>query len=126
MKKPLHTSITLRQLKLQIYLGWSAQERLKKQPILLDIQLKFRNVPKACHTDNLADTVCYATLVEKIQQITQQRFRLLEHLAHEIYQIIQKNIKKQTTISLKLTKKPPIKNLTGGVTFYYGDEVITW
>ncbi len=121
--KTNYSRIQLNQLELNVNLGWPEKERAKKQKIHLDLCIKFPRPPRACVNDDLSDTVCYDTLSKLVTQLTKKEFKLLEHLAHEIYQLIKKNLPSSTLINLRLTKKPAVmKNLREGVSFYYGDE----
>jgi len=119
MKK--HTRITLNGLMLPVSLGWPTDERINKQMIWLDITLHFPSEPLGCITDLLDDTICYDALTQHIQEkIADKHFRLIEFLAKELYQII-KNYLPNISIDICVTKKPNIKGLTNGVSFYYGD-----
>lgn len=123
MKKT--TSIALRGLELPILLGWTEEERSKKQIIILDLDIHFVIPPKACATDQLEDTDCYDSLINHIKNAVSARsFRLIEHLAQEIFHLIKQFLQNDNSVSLQITKKPPIANLMGGVTFIYGDPVL--
>lgn len=114
--------LKLNQLELSLFLGWSAEERMETQSIYLDIELTFLNPPAACLSDDLKETICYFELTEKLRHhFTQQTFRLIEHLAHEVYQFIKKQVDSELNVLIHLTKQPEIKQLHGGVCFSYGD-----
>jgi dihydroneopterin aldolase len=77
----------------------------------------------ACTTDQLSDTYCYDTLVNTIKtSVATRNFRLLEHLGREIHQTVKNSLASDIKVSIRITKKPAILNLTGGVTFCYSDE----
>ncbi len=115
--------IQLRDIELNLHLGWPAAERLNRQPILVSIILRFDAAPKACITDNLEDTVCYDELIQALVKDTEAKeFKLIEHLAYDIYQLTKARLPNIGAIKIAVAKKPPIPQLTGGVTFYYGDE----
>ncbi|EKD54164.1 MAG: dihydroneopterin aldolase [uncultured bacterium] len=119
----IDSGILLNGLELSVNLGWPQGERIKQQIVTLDAALVFKKPPTACVTDQLADTYCYDSLIDTIKtKIATRNFRLLEHLAHEIYHIIKEDIAAPIQVKIRLTKKPAILNLTGGITFYYGDE----
>ena len=108
-------------------MGWHESERETKQPILLDLLLRFPQPPKACITDQLADTYCYAALTEKINNYLQGRhFRLLEHVGQQIYQLLKATLGENNSLSIRVFKKPPLPNVTQGVSFSYGDEPQPW
>ncbi len=107
-------------LELSVNLGWPQDERKGVQIVMLDVSIHFPDLPPACLTDELADTYCYATLIQTIKNgIASRDFRLLEHLGYEIHRIISETFPPDFTIRVCLTKKPAILNLTGGVTFCY-------
>lgn len=107
---------------LTVYLGWPEAERLQEQHIQLDAKIVFSQLPSACTSDDLNDTFCYGALVTAIKQkINAKEFRLVEHLAHEIYQAIRSLIPTEAKIQLSVNKQPAISDLTGGVTFELRD-----
>ena len=121
MNKPA-ASIFIKQLELSVYLGWALEERSKKQIVNCDIHLLFPSPPKACVSDDLADTICYDDLITQIKnKIEQQTFRLLEHLGHDIYTLIVSNVSDKMKVHIQLTKQPAISQLAGGVCFSYGN-----
>ena len=116
------SSLKINQFELAVFLGWSAEERAVTQKVALDIYLQFAKTPIACQTDDLKDTVCYFELTEKIRQhFANRTFKLIEHLAHEVYQLIKINLPTDTLITVQITKHPAINDLQGGVCFSYGD-----
>ncbi len=123
----INSSITLRALEISVFLGWPKEERAEKQTVSVDVHITFLNAPAGCVTDKLEDTQCYADLVNVLQEkVVAQKFHLLEHLGFELYQTVKRLFSNETKISLRVLKHPPIPHLTGGVAFYYGDEVNTW
>lgn len=116
------SSIKLHDLELSAYLGWLDHERLQKQLVTFDIHIQFSHPPKACETDHLTDTHCYDTLIKAIENyLKSHQFRLIEHLCHDIYQLIKHTIKHSASVSVRVTKKPMIPSLIGGASFTYGD-----
>src|SRR5688572_3349170 len=112
------SSITVQGLALSVLLGFSQTERAKRQTVLLDITLQFTSKPLATKTDKLSDTICYHALIRHLEEnITDKEFHLIEHLSDEILQSIKAFIPPGILVRLVLTKKPAIKNLTGGVSF---------
>jgi dihydroneopterin aldolase len=120
---PINTSIVLHKLELGVHLGWPEAERLHKQIIFLDIHIDFLEPPHACITDHLDDTYSYEALSDLIEKkIGQRHFRLIEHLGYETYQLLKNVLPHNVLLTICITKKPPIPNLTGGVSFWYGDK----
>lgn len=123
----LHSRLTIRDLELNVNLGWPEKERLQEQRVLLDIEIRFLQPLKACMTDNLQDTICYATLTQTLRnEISGKKFSLIEHLAHTLYQILKSQLPEQTHLNVRLTKYPNIEGLLSGVSFDYGDNSPTW
>lgn len=122
-QKKLYSSLHIHQLELHLNLGWRNKERSQEQAVFLDMDIRFPSPPKACKTDNLDDTICYAKLIEVIREkISAKKYRLIEHVCAEIYTITKNHWKKNTRITIRLTKYPRIDGLKKGVTFDYGDE----
>ena len=121
----ISTSIILHKLELNLYLGWPDAERAQRQVVLVDLKIQFLEPPRACETDDLTNTFCYAELTTVIQQITTKPVHLLEYLGREIYQVTKQFLKNTAQVSIRVTKKPPIANLKSA-TFCYGDEDCTW
>ena len=112
--------ITLQQLELNVFLGWTEQERQQAQTVTVDIDLALPAPPVACTSDQLDDTYCYADLIEKIKkEIEGKPFRLIEKLSHSIYQTVKNTLPADIKINVTVSKKPSISGLTGGVKFCY-------
>ncbi len=110
-------------LELSVNLGWRHKERKQEQAVLLDVDISFFKPPKACETDQLKDAICYAALIEDIRtNLGEKKYKLIEHLAYEIYHIIKMRLPAKSNIMVHLTKYPKIKGLTAGVCFHYGDK----
>lgn len=116
-------SLSISNLELPVYLGWSSSERRIKQVISLDITIHFLSLPKACITDKLNDTVCYSTLIQKIRDhLVGKKFNLIEHVCHELYQLTKPLLPKQSVLTLTLSKRPKIPDFSGKVSFCYSNE----
>lgn len=115
--------MSLNEFLLSVQIGWPHEERKRHQLIAVNITLAFSSPPKACETDELADTLCYHGLSDALKAgIKDRGFRLIECLAATLYQIIRDFVANDTiAIQVKVTKKPAIADLTEGVTFSYGD-----
>ena len=114
--------LSIKDLELSVFLGWLPKEKIHAQPVWLDIDLYFAKLPKACKSDQLQDTACYAELIKEIEShLKNKRFNLIEHLAYEIYQLLKKKLAPQIKITIRISKKPSIPHLTGGVVFSCGD-----
>lgn len=117
----IYSTLSINMMELSIYLGWSSKERKKRQTILADIDLYFFTPPIACLTDNLDDTLCYASLIKDIRaETTAKEFHLVEHFGQYLFQLIQQRVSDKAKISISITKHPKIKNL-GSICFKYSD-----
>ena len=122
-----YSSITLEGLDLSLHLGWPTDERAEKQTVRLDVHLSFPEPPKGCITDHLDDAYCYDKIITQIRQaVLPRQFRLIEHLGHAIYEVIQQALPPEIKISLRVKKQTAIPDLKGGAMFYYGDENKLW
>lgn len=84
--------IFIRELSLQVIIGVYPKERLKKQPIILDLDL-FVDNRTAALSDNILDAVDYDALTGKIRDFVEDtQFQLIETLAEQIAHFILKNL----------------------------------
>lgn len=121
----IKTELSIHDLEMSVYLGWSEVEREKKQIIFLSINISFPNIPIACKNDNLSDTICYSSLIKFIRnRIAERKFRLVEYLTQEIYIyiLIRQKISIPAKVRVCLTKKPKIQGLINGACFNYESE----
>jgi len=109
--------------RLEVRLGCTASERARPQAVDLDLSVRFAELPGACTSDDLEDTVCYAELIEAARSVCAGReFQLLERLAHELFRRLQPLVPPGAELWLRATKlHPPVDGLTGGVAFSLGD-----
>ena len=122
-----YSSLTLKRLELAVTLGWPDAERRQKQLIYLDIHLRFLEKPKACESDQLADTICYNHLTEQLfTQLADKKFHLLEHLIQSLYEMIRSHLPQTVQLALRVTKYPDIPGLKEGVAFHYGEMELAW
>jgi len=123
LKQKLRSTLCIRSLELQVNLGWRNKERQQEQAVFLDMRIEFQLPPKACVSDKLNDTICYAELIQDIRnKIAVKNYRLIEHLSAEIYRITKAQLPNESTLKVRITKFPKIDGLQEGVCFDYGDE----
>ena len=71
--------------------GVTQEERLKKQDVILDIEV-FCDLNKAGNTDDLTKSISYSDVQEKITDfVTNGEFNLLESLAEGVASLFLKN-----------------------------------
>ncbi|MCP3679207.1 MAG: dihydroneopterin aldolase [Gammaproteobacteria bacterium] len=104
--------LTLAPLTLTVHLGHLAVERKTAQTVTADIKIKLATIPNACHSDDLADTLCYHQLTLVLENCCQQRqFRLIEALTQQLYDEIRNFSPLIAMLSVTVTKNPPLENL---------------
>ncbi len=109
-RSTLHSALFVRALELNFNFGWRRKERSKEQGVLLDLDIRLPKPPKACVTDELDDTVCYASLSDQIrEELGDKKYRLIEHLSRDIYDIVIKQLPKKSRLIVRITKFPKIK-----------------
>jgi dihydroneopterin aldolase len=115
--------LEFRAARLDVRLGCSAEERAKPQAVDLDLAVRFRELPAACASDRLEDTLCYAELIEAARAACVGReFQLVERLAHELFMCLRALVPADAELWLRATKlHPPVDGLRGGVAFSLGD-----
>ena len=108
-----------------MHLGWGEEEKHHPQQVSITLEFTFCAPPLGVTTDQLSDTLCYASIVEHVQHLVhKKRFNLIEHLAGCIYTVIC-TLVAEGNIPLSLLKvtvckmAPPIPGIHGGVSFTY-------
>jgi dihydroneopterin aldolase len=115
--------LEFRGARLAVRLGCGADERATPQAVDLDVAVRFAEVPPACESDKLEDTVCYADLIAAARaRVAGREFQLVERLAHELLGVIRPLVPPGAELWLRVTKlRPPVPDLAGGVAFSLGD-----
>jgi len=86
MSEKTFSKLIIADLRLWVHLGWGEEEKLYPQMVSIDIEVIFKNPPKAITTDYLEDTICYAQLVQKVREVCAGgRFNLIERLVGDIH-----------------------------------------
>ena len=105
--------IFLQELKVKTLIGIYPWERNVAQTIQLDLEIALPT-SQACQTDNFEDTLDYALVVQRINEVlSQKHFNLLEALVEHVAQIVLVEFKSPwTRISVaKLDAIPGVKKL---------------
>lgn len=106
------TSLHLDGCELYVYLGATGTERALQQRILLNLQLSFPSLIKACQSDDLNDTICYKTLRDQLQEALNERnFNLIEHLGWFLTDTILTHYPEVTINHLEVVKFPPTSHI---------------
>jgi dihydroneopterin aldolase len=109
--------------RLEVRLGCGAEERARPQAVDLDVAVRFAELPPACESDKLSDTVCYADLIAAARaHVAGREFHLVEKLAYELAAVMRPLVPAGSELWLRVTKlRPPVDGLSGGVSFSLGD-----
>jgi FolB domain-containing protein len=111
-------ALVLNNLEIPVYLGVTAKERAKKQKVLMMVKIDFSQLPPACKTGNIADTVCYDVLIQKIKRFCcRKKFTLIESLGAQLFALIKRSIFKDKCckLSLRIAKQYPLLELSQSV-----------
>ena len=98
--------ITLTNVRFRALHGVLPQERRVGGDYLLTLRVGF-DVSRAVQSDDVADTLNYATLYEMARQEMAVPSQLLEHVAGRIGQRVFREWPEVTTVDLTLTKENP-------------------
>ena len=99
-------SINIRGLRVDTHIGVSREERSQPQAVLIDIDLQ-ADLSQAGDTDQLEDTIDYATMVSSVAQlVSSESVRLLEHLAEKIARVLLET-KGVKTVTVEIAKESP-------------------
>jgi 7,8-dihydroneopterin aldolase/epimerase/oxygenase len=113
--KDLSGVLFIKDLVVPMHIGVTEDERNSPQNIFIDIELKFKELPKGCSSDNISETICYKSICDEIyNHIKKHEFNLIERLSSEIYDLLdEKSL--FSKIRLLVKKKPVIEGLNGYV-----------
>ena len=115
--KQTQYKIIIKDLSILVHLGMTPEEQKHLQEIRWTIQFK------ALMSLDHKPMVCYQEVSNKIKSYSQSdKFSSMEELVVSCYHQLKKDFPKIKTLSLSLHKvSPPLKGLSGGVFFEYGD-----
>ena len=100
--------ITLRQVRFHAFHGVMPQERQVGADFLLDVRVGYP-LAQAMQSDEVDDTLNYATLYDLVAREMQQPSKLLEHVAGRMVEAISQTFPQVISIDLELTKlNPPL------------------
>lgn len=103
---PLSDAIEIRGLRVQGRHGALPGERDRPQPFVIDLVLEV-DVARARRSDDLSDTIDYATVAADVRRIVEQTsFRLLERLGDEILAML---LRDERVISAEIAIAKPAK-----------------
>jgi len=121
---PREVTLEVPAIRLDVRLGCEAAERAVPQGVEIALRIRFADLPAACWTDELADTVCYAELAAALREHCAPReFRLVERLALELAGVVRARLPEGARLTLTVVKlAPPVPELVRGVSFTIDDR----
>jgi D-erythro-7,8-dihydroneopterin triphosphate epimerase len=83
---PLAT-INVTNLRLRTYIGFNAEEKVKQQDVVINMEIRYR-LPEEALQDHVEDALNYKTITKRvIQHVEEGRFLLLEKLVGDVLAI---------------------------------------
>jgi D-erythro-7,8-dihydroneopterin triphosphate epimerase len=77
-------TINIKDLRLRTYIGFNAEERTKKQDVVLNLEISYRTNP-AVFRDEVEGALNYKTITKAVIRLVEEgRFLLLEKLAADV------------------------------------------
>lgn len=122
------SKLLISDLRIWVHLGCGEEERYNPQLVSINLEFVFNTPPVAIESDKIEDTFCYLQTTKHIQALLQKKsFKLIEHLAKSIYDVIAKFITSSgqdvNNITVHLHKiSPPAPGIHGGVSFIYSGK----
>lgn len=120
----MHSQLNIDSMQVAVHIGTTSEEQANSQIIELSLSIGFKDMPKACRSDHLNDTIAYDALCQHIKQCcTQKRFALIEAFAHALYTDIGQWLSTQAPYErlwLCVRKRPPLSDV-GSTSFAIGD-----
>ncbi|MGB7452191.1 MAG: dihydroneopterin triphosphate 2'-epimerase [Lysobacterales bacterium] len=84
---PSYAIINIRNLRLRTLIGFNPEERIKKQDVVLNIEIKY-SIDNAVLQDNVEEALNYKVITKKvIEHVEQGQFLLLEKLVSDVLSI---------------------------------------
>ncbi len=106
MMKLSTSYIRLDDVRLHGFHGVMPQERAVGADFVVNLRVGF-DIAKAMETDNVGDTLNYATLYNKVKTEMLQPSKLLEHVVGRIVKAIENSFPEALSIDLTITKVNP-------------------
>lgn len=98
--------VMLQDVRFHAFHGVMPQEGKVGADFLVSLRVGYP-LEKAMQSDEVGDTLNYATLYALVESEMAKPSKLLEHVAGRIVKAIEKNFPEVTSIDLKLTKRNP-------------------
>lgn len=102
----MQAQISLHKIALYAYHGCLEQEKIVGNNYEIDINV-WIDVTNAVESDDVADTVNYATMYEIVKQEMMIPSNLLEHVAGRIIKSIKREFPQIQMVEIRIAKMPP-------------------
>lgn len=119
----MQSLLKIKDYNIALYIGVEPIEQNNKQEIYIDIEVKFKSLPKSIETDDIQDTECYADICAQLDQLNGEKFKTIEFLANKSFIILKQKLSLHY-INVHVKKQPLINGLQGGVVFSIGEFLI--
>lgn len=107
-------------IEVECIIGERAEERVRPQRLRVDVELELPG--RACETDELADTVDYAALAERIRgALAEAKCRMIERAAKIAHGICREDARVRTA-RVTVTKSGAVAGLESASVVYDGKE----
>jgi len=109
--------LEINKLIIPVIIGVGLEERSNRQDIEINIKITFDDLPKACLSAEIEETICYAKLVENINEFcSNNQFLLIEELAYKLHRYLKQNFVPEK-LELQICKNPPIEQVKANCCF---------
>ena len=119
----MQSLLKIKDFTISLYIGVGLTEQNNKQEIYIDIEIKFKSLPKSIKTDDIQDTECYVYICAQLDQLNGKKFKTIEFLANKSFTILKQRLPLHY-INVHVKKRPLINGLQGGVVFSIGEFLI--
>jgi FolB domain-containing protein len=121
--QPRFSNLKINELRLSLKLGCSSDERANRQEVRVSVEIRFPEFPTGAKSDQLADTICYKDLTDRIRRrLESHEYHLIEKVGAEVYELIRELTGHESQLAVLVHKvNPPIDGLLGGTSFSCGD-----
>ena len=97
--------LIIRGLRLQGRHGWTEAERARAQPFSLDLELE----GAFARAEELEETVDYTSVIEKVREINERNFRLIEAFASSVAEGVLADFPRVERVQVRVKKlQPPL------------------
>jgi len=113
--------LIIRGLRLQGRHGWTEAERARAQPFSLDLELE----GAFARAEELEETVDYTSVIEKVREINERNFRLIEAFASSVAEGVLADFPRVERVQVRVKKlQPPLPPGTGTAVEWVAAEVV--